>query len=401
MTTWTIIGGGLHAVTIAIKLRSLGLKASQLLIIDPNPNLCAQFDNFSQRIDMPYLRSPCVHHVHPDPFHLNQYAKKMHYTNAAYGQYKRPNRNMFMDHTHDLIHSYHLNSCHIQGYVSDIKLNKQQWHMQLNNQSWISSDHVIVAFGCNHEIYVPKLFQNQPGISHIFENEQNNYAGTSHVVGSGISAAHLTLRLLKENSNNQIHLWMNKAINVHDFDADPGWLGPKNMKKFSAMQSSIDRLNTIKNERHKGSMPKELELRLKKYIKEGRLKVHINEITDIINHHICTDNYCIHYDHILLATGFKETIMQQPLIQQLITEYQAPVCSCGLPSITSTLEWLPNLYVSGGLADLELGPFARNIMGGREASLRIGEAFEHKQYNKSQKHYYNHKPLNTKQSIKQ
>ena len=110
MTTWTIIGGGLHAVTIAIKLRSLGLKASQLSIIDPNPSLCAQFDNFSQRIDMPYLRSPCVHHVHPNPFHLNKYAKKMHYTNAAYGQYKRPNRNMFMEHIHDLIHSYHLNS---------------------------------------------------------------------------------------------------------------------------------------------------------------------------------------------------------------------------------------------------------------------------------------------------
>ena len=143
MTTWTIIGGGLHAVTIAIKLRSLGLKASQLSIIDPNSSLCAQFDNFSQRIDMPYLRSPCVHHVHPNPFHLNKYAKKMHYTNAAYGQYKRPNRNMFMEHTHDLIHSYHLNSCHIQGYVSDIKQSKQQWHVQLNNKNWISSDHVV------------------------------------------------------------------------------------------------------------------------------------------------------------------------------------------------------------------------------------------------------------------
>ncbi|RIO70349.1 pyridine nucleotide-disulfide oxidoreductase, partial [Mammaliicoccus sciuri] len=150
---------------------------------------------------------------------------------------------------------------------------------------------------------------------------------------------------------------------------------------------------------HKGSMPKELELRLKKYIKDGRLKIHINEIADIVNHHICTDTYCIHYDHILLATGFKETVMQQPLIQQLITEYQAPVCSCGLPSITPTLEWLPNLYVSGGLADLELGPFARNIMGGREASLRIGEDFEHQQSNQSQQHYYHCEPLNTKQTI--
>jgi hypothetical protein len=33
-----------------------------------------------------------------------------------------------------------------------------------------------------------------------------------------------------------------------------------------------------------------------------------------------------------------------------------------LPSINANLEWLPNLFVSGGLADLELGPFARNIM---------------------------------------
>ncbi len=94
---------------------------------------------------------------------------KMHYTNAAYGQYKRPNRNMFMEHTHDLIHSYHLNSCHIQGYVSDIKQSKQQWHVQLNNKNWISSDHVVVAFGCNHEIYIPELFQLQPDISHILK----------------------------------------------------------------------------------------------------------------------------------------------------------------------------------------------------------------------------------------
>lgn len=33
-------------------------------------------------------------------------------------------------------------------------------------------------------------------------------------------------------------------------------------------------------------------------------------------------------------------------------------------------------FVSGGLADLELGLFARNIMGGREAALRISEVYE-------------------------
>jgi hypothetical protein len=35
-----------------------------------------------------------------------------------------------------------------------------------------------------------------------------------------ISAAHLTLKLLKKNNTEPIHLWMKKDITIHDFDAD-------------------------------------------------------------------------------------------------------------------------------------------------------------------------------------
>ena len=59
------------------------------------------------------------------------------------------------------------------------------------------------------------------------------------------------------------------------------------------------------------------------------------------------------------------------MIQSLIKNEDAPLTRCGLPSISSELEWLPQLFVSGGLADLELGPFARNIMGGREAAKEL------------------------------
>ncbi|NWK85173.1 NAD(P)-binding domain-containing protein [Staphylococcus sp. GSSP0090] len=375
MSSWTIIGGGIQAVTIAIKLRSLGLDASKLTIIDPHSHLCEQFDHYTKRINMPYLRSPCVHHVHPNPFHLKQYGKKMHYTHDSYGPYKRPNRDIFMEHTHDLIHRYNLNNCHIRGTVSQIKHDQSQWHILCHNQ-WLSSTHVVIAFGCNHDPYIPELCQNQPDVSHIFQDNPQFNHNASHVIGSGISAAHLTLKLLKANSAKHIHLWMKKDISIHDFDADPGWLGPKNMKHFSQLTSSTARYNLIKAERHKGSMPKELELRLKKYIAQGRLTIHKNEVTNITKHYIHTEQYCMYYDHILLATGFKESIMQQPLIKQLVNDYQAPIAHCGLPSITPNLEWLPNLYVSGGLADLELGPFARNIMGGREAALRISEVYE-------------------------
>ena len=47
-----------------------------------------------------------------------------------------------------------------------------------------------------------------------------------------VFAAHLTLKLIDLQPNNTIHLWMNKQFEIHDFDADPGWLGPKNMNRF-------------------------------------------------------------------------------------------------------------------------------------------------------------------------
>src|SRR5699024_3502610 len=120
-------------------------------------NLCEQFNNYTKRIDMPFLRSPCVHHVHPNPFHLKQYAKKMHYTHPAYGPYKRPNRDMFMDHTHELIHHFELNQSHIQSYVNKIEKDDKQWLIQLSNNEWVHTDNLIIAFGCNHEPYTPKL----------------------------------------------------------------------------------------------------------------------------------------------------------------------------------------------------------------------------------------------------
>lgn len=98
---WTIIGGGLQGTTIAIQLRELGLSRDKLTIIDPYATLCEQFNDFSHRISMPYLRSPIVHHIHPNPFHLKQFAKVQQYAHGTYGQYQRPQTDMFMHHVHE------------------------------------------------------------------------------------------------------------------------------------------------------------------------------------------------------------------------------------------------------------------------------------------------------------
>lgn len=82
---WTIIGGGIQGTAIAQKLLSSGLTTDLLTIIDPHETFCQRFNSYTNRIEMPYLRSPIVHHVHPQPFHLKQFAKQHQYTNAFYG----------------------------------------------------------------------------------------------------------------------------------------------------------------------------------------------------------------------------------------------------------------------------------------------------------------------------
>ncbi len=148
------------------------------------------------------------------------------------------------------------------------------------------------------------------------------------------------------------------------------------MKAFLNHSSHEEKLQTVLKERHKGSMPRELYLHLKKYVQNKRLIIHKEEIKDLKSHQIVTENLNIPYDYILLATGFKSSILQQPMIQSLIQNANAPLLSCGFPNITHELEWLPHLFVAGGLADLELGPFARNIMGGKEAAQRIYSVFQ-------------------------
>ncbi|MCS4487073.1 lysine N(6)-hydroxylase/L-ornithine N(5)-oxygenase family protein [Staphylococcus americanisciuri] len=380
MYEWLIIGGGVHATTIALQLRYLGLPAKQLRIVDPNHALMENFKMQTTRLSMPYLRSPLVHHCHPEPFDLKKFAKKHQYTQAMMGHYQRPRLDMFFDHTDYWIQRYDLSSCHIQQRASDIAYRDGHWHVRLDNDTLLTAQHVILAMGTHHTPYIPDMYVNQPDVQHIHQPDFNTQTTASHVVGSGISAAHLVLKLLAEQRSTPIHLWLKKPLEVFDFDADPGWLGPKNLRGFHCEEDLKQRIAINRHERHKGSMPKEMYMKLMRAEKEECLMIHQTPVDALEAHTIVSDGKKVVYDGIYLATGFKIDLMQQPLIQSLVQRHGAKLVE-GFPVINTSLEWLPKLFVSGMLADLELGPFARNIMGGRMAAQRIGEVYRQAQDN--------------------
>ena len=74
------------------------------------------------------------------------------------------------------------------------------------------------------------------------------------------------------------------------------------------------------------------------------------------------------------------------MIHALAQKSNLPLSDCAYPIVNSHLQWkkdstsssqqsttptTTNIYVTGALADLELGPSARNIAGARMASERI------------------------------
>ena len=73
------------------------------------------------------------------------------------------------------------------------------------------------------------------------------------VVGGGISAVQTALRLAKENQT--VQLVTRHPLRKHQFDSDPGWLGPKFMCGFERERDLVRRRAIISDARHRGGTP--------------------------------------------------------------------------------------------------------------------------------------------------
>jgi hypothetical protein len=74
---------------------------------------------------------------------------------------------------------------------------------------------------------------------------------------------------------------------------------------------------------------------------------------------------------VILATGFVPTRPGGSWLERAIAELTLPCAPCGYSDVTPDLCWQPGIYVMGALAELVLGPAARNIVGARLAAARL------------------------------
>lgn len=156
------------------------------------------------------------------------------------------------------------------------------------------------------------------------------------------------------------------------FDSSPQWLGPAKMARFSKETDVAVRRKLIDRARRPGTMTKEVEQALRRNVREGLVTlVHgtVRGVFALENRRVLGLPKPLEVDAVALATGF-EGLPGASLLRSLDPE-RFPRADCGTPLVDAQLQWSHGLYLAGALAEVQLGPVARNIAGGLRVAERL------------------------------
>lgn len=383
--SWLIIGGGIHGVHLAARL--IGeqcVEAKQVRILDPGENLLTRWRTCTATTGMTHLRSPSVHHLDLNPWSLERFAgkrkkRKKRKPGLFAPPYDRPSLSLFNAHCDRVVAEHGLSSLHVRGRASACRVAGDGVLTETTEGKTLRAENVLLAMGASEQPEWPSWAPvDDPRVSHVFargfsfsaRDDRQRFA----VVGGGISAAQVALRLCGE--GHHVHLVSRHALREHQFDSDPGWLGPKFMTRFER-EACLDRRRAmIVEARHRGSLPPEIRRALRRAIQAGDVSWHEAEVDAVRDGSegprlLLSNGDEVCARRILLATGFSSRRPGGALVDELMESAALPCASCGYPIVDSALRWHPRIYVTGPLAELALGPASRNIAGARRAGDRL------------------------------
>lgn len=378
---WLIIGGGVHGVHIATRLIvDAEVPAERLGIVDPGRHLLERWQDCTATTGMTHLRSPSVHHLDIEPMALQKFAgnRRRRGKGLFAAPFERPSLKLFNAHCESLTRDLGLEERQIRCRAETCSPDDEGVTVVLSDGRTVRARSVVLAMGAGDQPLRPEWIpDDHPGVHHVFERGFSSWPSTDEttlLVGGGISAGHVALRLVAE--GHRIHLISRHAIREHRFDSDPGWLGPKYTADFHREPDHDRRRQVITRARNRGSMPPEMGRAVRRAISRGDIQWHEGEVVDFADRagriSIRTNaGSDLTVDRILLATGFASRRPGGSMIDELVRSASLPCASCGYPIVDHALRWHPRIHVSGPLAELELGPVSRNIAGARRAGDRI------------------------------
>ncbi|MEM6613744.1 MAG: FAD/NAD(P)-binding protein [Cyanobacteria bacterium P01_C01_bin.72] len=381
-----IVGAGVQALTLTTHLLQKSAKHyRKFLVFDPSQTWMSQWQQQFAAQQIPYLRSPAVHHPDPNPHQLRSFAENRH--SELFHPYDRPGTKLFNDFCAEVIQRWKLADKVYPAQVIQIipikPASGSRFQLVLNTGETIVARRVVLATGSGKvqlPNWVESITSDYPSdrLCHsqrVNLNQLNLTGEKILIVGGGLTSGHLAKGAI--NLGATVTLMTRKQLQKKIFDADPGWLGPKYLKDFHAETDWDERYQQIQQARNGGSMTPDMMRQLSQADKEGKLQIdECCQVSDAqwqdnIWQVLCQNGNKQQFNRIWLATGTKFDVTEHPLLQKVLEVYPTEIVN-GLPVLDEHLR-LPksNLFIMGGLAALRIGPVARNIGGGKMACQRI------------------------------
>ena len=377
-----IIGAGVQALTLTTHLLQKSPKHyRKFLVFDPNQTWMSQWQQQFAAQQIPYLRSPAVHHPDPNPHQLRTFAEHRH--SELFPPYDRPGTELFNDFCDEVIRRWKLEDKVYPAKVIQIlpikRASRSRFQLVLDTGETIIARRVVLATGSGKVQFpnwVEKITSDYPSDKLCHSQQVNlqrlNLTG-EHIliVGGGLTSGHLAKGAI--NLGATVTLMTRKQLQSKIFDADPGWLGPKYLKDFHAETDWSARYQQIQQARNGGSMTPDIMLQLSQAVSEGKVSIdECCQVSDVkwqnnLWQVSCHDGSKHQFNRIWLATGTRFNAKEHPLLQDVLKIYPTETVN-GLPILDEHLR-LPksNFFIMGGLAALRIGPVARNIGGGKMA----------------------------------
>jgi uncharacterized NAD(P)/FAD-binding protein YdhS len=395
MLEWLIVGGGVHGVHHALNLVTVHrVPREAVRILDPFPDLLARWTECTANTGMRFLRSPLVHNLEAAPFALRHFArdewKPPRLRDHFLGPYKRPSLEAFGAHAEHLLRKHELRELHLRSAATGMSRSGGVVRVETTAGA-LEARRVLLALGMSDQPEWPDwacaLRAAGGAVDHIFEPGFRRTAlpewNHATVVGGGITAAQ-TAMSLAERQPGTVTLLMRHSVRVRQFDSPPGYIGPRYLAAFQREPDPVVRRGIIRDARFRGSLPPDVASAFRRAVASGALRLVTADVAEAREER---DGMHLRLadvagspageqtaDRVVLATGFGQARPGGAWLDAAVAELGLPCAPCGFPLVERSLRWAPGVYVTGPLAELEVGPVARNIIGARLAAERLPRA---------------------------
>lgn len=383
MLEWLIVGGGIHGTYFAnLLIRQGGVPPDKIAILDPHDRLLAAWHRMTANCGMQFLRSPATHQIDLPVLSLYRFAKSRagRPWAAFIPPYNRPSLDLFNAHSAHVIAANHLAARHAVGRALAVRRDGSALAVE-TSRGLLRTRRTLLAIGLGEQPFWPSwawhLKRRGGPIAHVFDPDFKRGAETADgrtvVVGGGITAVQTALAL-SARSGSQVVLLARRPLKESQFDFNPCWIGPKCLRDFYRLDPAARRAS-IDGARIPGSLPAEVLAAFNLALAQARLVFQQAAIRTAAVEgdgiRLVTEKGAMDARRVILATGLRPARPGGTLTERLVEDWGLPYNSCGYPIVGKDLQWGPNLYVTGPLAELQIGPCARNIVGARNAGRQL------------------------------